>query len=135
MLESQDYAVAWEHLVVWGIYLLAAFTIVFILWRFMRRWQRDTRFLLLALLAVILLTPAPVPGHAVLAPAMIFVVLGGVTGGAEVVAPVLVRLSLMGVLAILLTIIEGIWWRSRRRRAAARERQAQRSAPAAPARR
>jgi|GEM_PF-788610 len=122
MLESQDYTVAWEHLTVWGVYLLAALTIMFILWRWTRRWQRDTRFLLLALLVVLLLTPAPVPGHAVLAPALIFVVLGGVTGGAEVVAPVLVRFSLLGVAAILLTAVEGVWWRARRRRRQARAR-------------
>jgi len=130
MLDSQDYAVAWEHLLAWGIYLAAAFTVLFILWRFMRRWQRDTRFLLLILLAVLLLTPAPVPGHAVMAPAMIFVVLGGVTGGAEVVAPILVRLSLMGLLAVLITVVESIWWRYRRRR----QRRAQAKTARQPAR-
>ena len=116
MLESQDYAGAWDHLIAWGLYFAAALTLLFIWWRLTRRWQRDTRFLLLALLAVVLLTPAPVPGHAVLAPALIFIVLGGVTGGAEVMAPVLVRLSLIGLLAVLLVAAEGVWWRIRHRR-------------------
>jgi len=116
MLDAQPYAVAGEHSFIWGVYLLAAFTILVILWRWSRRWQRDTRFLLLALLAVVLLTPAPVPGHVVLAPAIIFVVLGGVTGGVEVVAPILVRFSLLGLAVLLLTVVEGIWWRARQRR-------------------
>ena len=105
-----------EHSFVWAVYLSAAVVILLILWRWTRRWQRDTRFLLLALLAVVLLTPAPVPGHVVLAPAIIFVVLGGVTGGVEVVAPILVRFSLLGLAVLLLTVVEGIWWRARQRR-------------------
>jgi len=111
-----------EHSFVWAVYLSAAVVILLILWRWTRRWQRDTRFLLLALLAVLLFTPAPVPGHATMAPAMIFVVLGGVTGGVEVVAPVLVRFSLLGLAVLLLTVVEGVWWRARRRRQLARQK-------------
>jgi hypothetical protein len=116
MLELQDYVGASDYLLAWSLYLVSALVIFFMLWRLTRRWQRDTRFLLLALLAVVLLTPAPVPGRDVLAPAIIFVALGGVTGGAEVVAPVLVRLSLIGLLAVILVTAEGVWWRRRRRR-------------------
>lgn len=114
-MESQDYAGAWDHLWAWGLYLLSALVLCFILWRVIRRWQLDTRLVLLALFAVALFTPAPVPGRDVMAPALIFVALGGVTGGAEIVAPALVRLSLAGVVALVLVIIAGIWIRLRRR--------------------
>jgi hypothetical protein len=115
MLESQDYVGAWDHLLAWGAYIAAALLLLFALWWFSRRWQRDTRHLLLALLAVVLLTPAPVPGHGTLAPAMIFILMGGVTGGAEVMAPVLVRLSLLALAAVLAVVLEGFWWRHHRR--------------------
>lgn len=115
MLDTQDYVGAWDHVLAWSAYLAAALVLLFALWWWSRRWQRDTRHLLLALLGVLLLTPAPVPGHTVQAPAMIFVLLGGVTGGAEVVAPVLVRLALVGIVAVLLVVADSIWWRRRQR--------------------
>jgi hypothetical protein len=115
MLDLQDYANAWDHLIAWGIYLLSASILCFALWRLTRRWQHEIRYLLLALIAVILYMPAPVPGHAVLAPALMFLLLGAITGGAEVLAPVLVRLSLGGILAILLVLLSSALWRWRRR--------------------
>ena len=115
MLDLQDYSNAWDHLLAWSIYLLSAFVICFALWRLTRRWLHELRYLLLALLAVVLFMPAPVPGHGVLAPALMFLLLGAVTGGAEVIAPVLVRLSLGGVLAILLVLVSSVLWRLRRR--------------------
>lgn len=115
MLDLQDYSNAWDHLVAWSIYLLSAFVICFALWRLTRRWLHELRYLLLALLAVVLFMPMPVPGHAVLAPALIFLLLGAVTGGTEAIAQVLVRLSVGGVLAILLVLISSALWRWRRR--------------------
>lgn len=115
MLDPQDYSSAWDHVIAWSIYLLAATTICFALWRLTRRWLHELRYLLLALVAVLLYMPAPVPGHAVLAPALIFLLLGGVTGNADVLAPVLVRLSLGGVLAILLVLVTSALWRWHRR--------------------
>jgi hypothetical protein len=116
MFDAQDYTAASDYSVAWMVYLAAAAVLLFLQWRFTRRWQRDTRFLLLALVAVLLLMPAPMPGHHVLAPAFGFLLLGGITGGPEVLAPVLVRLSLGCVAAALLVAAEGIWWRARRRR-------------------
>ena len=102
---------------VWGAYLGAAVVICLAAFMLTRRWQKDIRWLLLSLLAVFLFMPAPVPGRAPLqAPAMIFVVLSPFTGTPDVLAPVLVRLSLAAVLAILLTIVAGIWRRWRRRK-------------------
>lgn len=116
MLDLQDYSNAWDHAVAWSIYLAAAAVICIALWRLTRRWLHELRYLLLALLAVVLFMPAPVPGHAVQAPALMFLLLGAVTGGPEVIAPVLVRLSLAGVLAILLVLVSSALWRWRRRR-------------------
>jgi len=118
MLDLQDYSNAWDHLIGWGVYLLSAAIICFALWRLTKRWQHEIRYLLLALIAVVLFMPEPVPGHSVLAPALMFLLLGAMTGGAEVLAPVLVRLSLGGVLAIFLVLISSILWRWYRRRRA-----------------
>jgi chromate transport protein ChrA len=116
MLDLQDYANAWDHLIAWGVYLVSAAIICFALWRLTRRWQHEIRYLLLALIAVVLFMPAPVPGHTVLAPALMFVLLGALTGeGVEVMAPVLVRLSLGGTVAVLLVLVSSIAWRWSRR--------------------
>jgi hypothetical protein len=118
MLDLQDYANAWDHLIGWAIYLLSATIICFALWRLTRRWLHEIRYLLLTLIAVVLFMPAPVPGHTVLAPALMFLLLGALTGEtAEVIAPVLGRLSLGGVAAVLLVVISSIVWRWQRRRA------------------
>jgi hypothetical protein len=103
---------------VWSAYLVAAGVICFAAFMLTRRWQKDIRWLLLTLLAVFLFVPTPVPGRAPMqAPAMIFVVLSPFTGTPEVLAPVLVRLTLAAIVAILVTIVAGIWRRVRRRRA------------------
>ena len=115
MLDLQDYSNAWDHLFGWSVYLLSALVICFVLWRLTRRWLHELRYLLLALVAVVLFMPAPVPGHGVQAPALMFLLLGAVTGGPELIAPVLVRLSLGGVLAILVVLISSALWRVRRR--------------------
>ncbi|MDB6061204.1 MAG: hypothetical protein JWM78_1307 [Verrucomicrobiaceae bacterium] len=104
----------------WGAYLASAVVICFVVFMLTRRWQADIRWLLLTLLAVFLFIPAPVPGRAPLrAPAMIFVVLSPMTGTPEVLAPILVRLTLGAIVAILIVIIAGIVRRWRRRKAAA----------------
>jgi chromate transport protein ChrA len=118
MLDLQDYANAWDHLIAWAVYLVAAAIICFALWRLTKRWLHEIRYLLLALIAVALFVPAPVPGHAVLAPAVMFVLFGMLSGGeADVLAPVLVRLSLAGTVAVLLVVISSIVWRWSRRKA------------------
>lgn len=117
MLNTRETLLASDHMLAWSVYGVAAVLLLFILWRFTRRWQWDTRWLVLALSAVLVLTPSPVPGHELLAPAMIFLALGGMTGGAEVIAPALVRLSLAGILAIILVVIAGFWHRRSQRRA------------------
>ncbi len=116
MLDLQDYADAWVHLIAWGVYLLSATIICFALWRLTRRWWHELRYVLLALIAVLLFMPAPVLCHAVMAPALMVVALGIVSGDAEVVAPVLVRLSLGGAIAILVVLLSSIVWRLRRRK-------------------
>jgi hypothetical protein len=107
---------AGSHLV-WSAYLGSAVVICFAAFMLTRRWQTDIRWLLLTLLAVFLFVPAPVPGRAPLqAPAMIFVVLSPFTGTPEILAPVLVRLSLAAIGAILFVVGIGIWRRLRRRK-------------------
>lgn len=116
MLQAHDYTNAFDRTFVWGVYLgcgLVAFAIF--VW-LTRRWQRDIRLLLLALLAVLMFLPAPIPGHNASAPAFIFIALGVLTGAVEIMAPVLVRFSLIGILVVVLVIAEGFWWRARRRR-------------------
>lgn len=126
MLKNGQSLLASDHLLAWAVYGVAAVVLLFMLWRFTRRWQWDTRWLLLALVTVLVATPSPVPGHELMAPAMIFLLLGGMTGGAEVIAPALVRLSLAGVLAIILVVIAGFWHRRNVRRARARAETEQR---------
>jgi hypothetical protein len=115
MLDLQDYASAWDHLIAWAVYLLSATVICFALWRLTKRWLHEIRYLLLALFAVLLYVPAPVPGHALLAPAWLFVAFGAVGGSVDLLAPVLVRLSFAAVLAVLLVLLTSIVWRLRRR--------------------
>lgn len=101
----------------WGIYLAAAVVLCAVLLRLTRRWQFDIRWLLLALCAVFLFMPAPVPGRAPLqAPAMIFVVLSPITGTPETLAPVLVRLMLGAIAAVVLVVAIAIFRRVRQRR-------------------
>lgn len=116
MSPSQAHLAIFDRSVAWGIYLGSAVLGLAILIWLTRRWQRDTRLLLLALLAVLVLMPAPVPGHKAQAPAAIFVVLGVITGAVEALAPILVKFSLAGILVVLLVAIQGFWWRHRRRK-------------------
>lgn len=116
MLDVEDYSTAWDHILVWGVYGVAAAIICIAFLQLTKRWQPDLRWLLFALLAVFLFVPAPVPGRDLLAPAMIFVVLSPVTGSPELLASVLVRLILAAVVALVLVIVAGIWRRVRRRR-------------------
>jgi len=67
-------------------------------------------------LAIVLFMPAPVPGHQAQAPALIFVVLGVITGAVEPLAPILVKFSLAVIGIVLLVAIQGVWWRYRRRK-------------------
>lgn len=116
MLQAHDYTNIFDRTFVWGLYLgcgLLAFAIF--IW-LTRRWQRDIRWLLLGLMAVLMFLPAPIPGHNASAPAFIFIALGVLTGAVEIMAPVLVRFSLSGILVVILVIVEGFWWRRRRRR-------------------
>ena len=116
MPHSQAYFAIFDRSVAWGIYLGSAVLILAIMIWLTHRWQRDTRLLLLALLAVAILMPAPIPGHKAMAPALIFVALGIVTGAVEALAPILVKFSLAGVLVVLVVAIQGFWWRHRRRK-------------------
>jgi hypothetical protein len=119
MLQAHDYTTAFDRTFAWGIYLGCGVLAFLIFCWLTRRWQRDIRLLLLGLLAVAMFLPAPIPGHSAMAPAFIFVALSLLTGGVEVLAPVLVRFSLVGILVVVLVIIESVWWRYRRRRAPA----------------
>ncbi|HEY3698812.1 MAG TPA: hypothetical protein VGK97_05725 [Spongiibacteraceae bacterium] len=115
MLDFADYTTVWDHTFAWSVYLAAAFVFLLAYLRLTRRWQADIRWLLGSLLTVFLLVPAPVPGRALLAPAMIFVVLSPFTGTPELIASVLVRLMLGAIAAIVLVIIAGVVRRLRRR--------------------
>jgi hypothetical protein len=115
MLDLQDYSNASDYLVAWSIYLLSAAIICFALWRLTRRWLHELRYLVLALVAVVLFMPQPVAGHGAMAPALMFLLLGAVTGGTEAIAQVLVRLSVGGVAAILLVLLTSAFWRWRHR--------------------
>ncbi len=115
MLQAHDYTNVFDRTFVWGLYLgcgLLAFAIF--VW-LTRRWQRDIRLLLLALMAVLMFLPAPIPGYDASAPAFIFIALGVLSGAVEIMAPVLVRFSLIGILVVVLVIVESFWWRARRR--------------------
>lgn len=116
MLQAHDYTAAFDRSMVWGIYLGCGLLVLAIMVWLTRRWQRDIRFLLLALLAVAMFLPAPIPGQGVSAPAFIFIGFGLLTGSVDAIAPVLVRFSLAGIATVLLVLVEAIWWRQRRRR-------------------
>jgi len=115
MLDLADYTTLWDHTAAWSVYLIAAAVFLIACLRLTRRWQADVRWLLLALLAVFLLVPAPIPERSLLAPAMIFIVLSPFTGAPELIASVLVRLILAAAVAVVLVIIAGIVRRLRRR--------------------
>lgn len=115
MLQSEDYLTAFDRSLAWGVYLGAALVVLVVMFWLTRRWQRNLRWLLLALLAILELMPATVPGHVAKAPAFIFVAMGVLMKKTEVVAPVLVQFSLAAILAVVLVVIEGMWWRSRHR--------------------
>jgi hypothetical protein len=119
MLQAHDYTTAFDRTFAWGLYLGCGLLVFLIFLWLTHRWQRDIRFLLLALLAVVMFLPAPIPGHAAMAPAAIFIALSLLSGQVDVLAPVLVRFSLIGIVVVVLVIIESIWWRYRRRRHAA----------------
>jgi hypothetical protein len=105
----------WDHTAAWSVYLFAACILLLAYSRLTRRWQFDVRWLLFALLAVFFLVPAPVPGHKLLAPAMIMVALSPFTGTPELIADVIARLILVGTIAIVLVIIAGLIRRLRLR--------------------
>ncbi len=95
-----DYTTLLDHSVAWWIYLAAAFVVLLAYWALTRRWWFELRWLLFALIAVFFLVPAPVPGRAVQAPAMIMVALSPFTGSPELIATVLARLLVAGVIAV-----------------------------------
>lgn len=113
MLQADDYLTVFDRSFAWGVYLGAALVVLAVLFWLSRRWQRNLRWLMLLLLAIAALMPATVPGHAAKAPAFIFIVMGMLMKKTEVVAPVLVQFSLAAILAVVVVVIEGVWWRSR----------------------
>lgn len=120
MFESQDFVAASDYMVAWAVYGAAAAVLLGVgLW-VTRRWQRDLRWLVLGLLAILLLMPAPVPEASVQAPVISFLALGALSGhNPELLAPVLVKLALSIVVLVVAVVAHGVWWR-RRRPAAAR---------------
>lgn len=108
MIDTADYTTLLDHSVAWGVYLAAAFVVLLAYWALTRRWWFELRWLLFALVAVFLLVPAPVPGRAVLAPAMIMVVLSPFTGSPELIATVLARLLVAAVAVVLCVIVAAI---------------------------
>ena len=115
MLDLADYTTVWDHTAAWSVYIAAAVVFLIACLRLTRRWQADVRWLLLSLLAVLLLVPAPIPERALFAPALIFLVLSPFTGSPELIASVLVRFILAAVIAIVLVIIAAVIRRLRRR--------------------
>lgn len=117
MLEMADYTTLWDHSVAWGVYLAAAFIGLLSYWALTRRWWFELRWLLFALLAVLVLVPAPVPGRHLFAPAMIMVALSPFTGSREFIADVIARLFLVAVAAVVLVVIASVirrlWLRRR----------------------
>lgn len=114
MYESQDFIAAADYTIAWITYGVAAATLLGLQAWLTRRWQRNLRLLLLGLAAVVLLTPAPVPGHSVLSPA--FMVVGFAATGqsdASDLAPVLVKLALLLLAVVIVVVAEGLWWRRR----------------------
>ncbi len=122
MQQAQDYFAIFDRSVAWGIYLGASLLLLGIMIWLTRRWQRNLRWLLLALLAVAVFMPAPIPGQQAQSPAFVIVALGALSHDVEVIAPVLVRFALAAVLVVILVAIEGVWWRARQRVQAAASR-------------
>ncbi|MDX9874107.1 MAG: hypothetical protein RBS88_04290 [Spongiibacteraceae bacterium] len=122
MYASQDFIAAADYIIAWLAYGIAAAVLLGLQAWVTRRWQRNLRWLLLGLAAVLLLTPAPVPGHDILAPAFMFVAFAalGQADAAEL-APVLVKLALLALGVVVFVVVEGMWWRQRQ---AAAERRA-----------
>lgn len=116
MFDPQDYMAASDYSIAWLVYLLSAAVLLLLQWRFTRGWQRDLRFLLLALATLVLLLPVPLPGYRVMVPAVGFLLLGGFTGGPAILAPVLVRLAIGTLVVLLLTVVHGVVWRQLQRR-------------------
>lgn len=105
MYESQDFLAASDYFLAWSIYGVSALVLLFLFWYVIRGWQRDLRWLLLGLAAVLLLLPSSVPGHSALAPALAFLTLGIVSGhGAEVLAPVAVKLTLAATVVVAVVV-------------------------------
>jgi hypothetical protein len=122
-----------DYKLAWTIYLIAAAGWLLLQGWLTRRWQRETQLLLLGLVAILLLVSEPVPGHALRAPAVGFLLLAPLTGQLDQLAPILVKLSIAGIALVVLVAIEGIWRvrRQHRRQAgnaqrAARQRRRQR---------
>lgn len=117
MLNKADYTTLLDHSIVWGVYIAAALVILLSYWGLTRRWWFELRWLLFALMAVFLLVPAPLPGRAVQAPAMIIVALSPFTGARELVATVLARLLVTAVAAVvvvaIIAVIRRIYLRKR----------------------
>ncbi len=109
MTEFETVSAAADYRLAWTIYLAAAVGWLLLQGWLTRHWQRETWLLLLGLAAVLLLLPEPVPGHDLQAPALGFLLLAPLTGHAELLAPVLVKLSLAGIALVLLVVGEGIW--------------------------
>lgn len=126
MFDSRDFLAASDFLTAWGVYLLAALVLLGLLWRVSRRWQRDLRALAMGLSAVLLLTPSAVPGHGVLAPALSFLALGGLSpNSSEILAPVIVKLAILTTLMVLLVIAYAVLRRQHSGRSAQRRGHAQ----------
>lgn len=115
MLDVHDYTAAFDRTFAWGLYLGCGVLVMLVMTWLTHRWQRDVRLLLLGLLALAIFLPAQVPGHQASAPAFVFVALGILTGSVDVLAPVLVKFSLIGIVIVVLVVIESVWWRHRRR--------------------
>ena len=109
MFTIDVYSSAGQYVLAWGVYLAAAVVFCLVWLRLTWRWQKDIRLLLLALLIVFLFVPAPVPGRDVLAPAMIFIALSPFTGTPETLAPVVVRLILAAIAALIVVVIAAVW--------------------------
>ncbi len=117
MLQTQDFFSAFDRSFAWGLYLGATAVALAIMVWITQRWQRNLRWLLLGLLLVVALMPAPIPNHGVQAPAFVFLAFGLLTRDADMMAPVLVRYALAGAVLVLLVVVEGVWWQARQRRA------------------
>lgn len=115
MLDLVDFTVLKDNSIAWGVYLAAAFVFLLAYWGLTRRWWFELRWMLFALIAVFLLVPVPIPGRNLLTPAMIVIALSPFTGGAELIASVIVRLILAAIVAVLLVVIASVVRRVRLR--------------------